>query len=287
MSSIFLDSWRMEHSGPPHYSSLGNKLLHLFFCISYAKRHRLSIGIPQTNNLDKIFNISSLIRESPNKINIFQETTAHGTTHLETISRDSKNQFMEELFFLESELETDRDIYVKGHFYHYELMPTLDSVRDYMEYNDKNYADAKDIIETCSAGNRTCVFVHYRGTDFAKHENKMGDCRVPLSYYEKSFELCQEKFSNPLFICFSDETDFYSQIDSTRHDIQVIKNEYAVDWMILHLSDKMISSNSSFCWTASLHNKEFLIQPRNGLNSQQNNFMPVPYGFQIPGAILV
>ena len=287
MAKIYLDSWRMDHSGWPHYSSLGNKILHLYFCIKYANKHGLELRIPHESNLDKVFDTSKIIEDSGNKTNIFLETTAHETTSLEKIFTDSKNQFLEEAFFLDQTLDPNKDVSVKGHFYHYELMPDIETLKAYLKHNERNYSIAKEIMGTHEKTNKNCIYVHYRGTDFKNHENRMGDCRLASSFYSKSFDLCNEKFDNPLFLCFSDEPDFYTEFNKSKYNIKALRNDYEIDWLLLHLSNKMISSNSSFCWTASLHNKDFLIQPRNGLNAQQEGNLQIPYGFHIPGAILI
>ena len=283
---IYLDSWRTKFVVPPHNSSLGNKILHLYFCINYANKHGLEIRIPHPSNLDKIFDTTELIEYNDLAQNIFTEPTAHSTTNLETIFTDSKFQFLEESFFLDDKLTSTKDVFVKGHFYHYDLMPTIDIVNRFLDYNQSNYLSAMDITKEYQELNKNVIFVHYRGTDFINHENRMGDCRLPSTYYDKAFEIAKTDFKKPLFLCLSDEPDFFLQFKA-KHDIEILNNSYEVDWFLLHLTTKMISSNSSFSWTAALHNKDFLVQPSSGLYPHSSPGKQIPYGSHIKGSILV
>ena len=161
-------------------------------------------------------------------------------------------------------------------------MPDINVVKKYLSYNNENF---NKVINLLKLYDKNTIFVHYRGTDFKNHENGMGDCRLKEDYYHQSFEISKSKFTDPRFVCLSDDPHFFEGFKSLYH-IETISNPYEIDWLILHLCKNLISSNSSFCWTAALHNKDFLIQPFYGLNVNNKSFQ-IPYGFHINNSILV
>ena len=87
---------------------------------------------------------------------------------------------------------------------------------------------------------------------------------------------------------FSDEIDtLLEYLKDFKIDTRIINNQSPIeDWLSLMLSKNIIQSNSSFCWTASLFNKNISFQPRHGYG-YNDNFGPIPYGFYMNNSIIV
>jgi len=52
----------------------------------------------------------------------------------------------------------------------------------------------------------------------------------------------------------------------------------------MFLMKNIIGCSSSFSWTASLYNKDLVIQPEGGYNYYHSGLGSVPYGFKMPGS---
>lgn len=288
MKKLFLDTNRVNFSGWPHYSSVGNKILHLFYCISFADAHNLELKIPNKSNLDKIFDTKCLIEFPEKTERVYTEQNEYRDREILKIGNNSRQQFLEEMEYLKCDITKTQtqNLSVQGHFHHYELMPKLDLLKKYLDYNLENYIKAQILANNINKNYDEPIYVHYRGKDFANHENGLGDCRLDKKYYIDSFEECLRRFPDSTFICLSDEPDFYKQF-TDKYRIVILNNSYEIDWLLLHLSEKMISTNSTFGWSASLHNKNFLIQPRCGVNVRRIGDIVIPYGFYIKNSIII
>jgi len=288
VQNLFLDLNRINYSGHPHYSSLGNKILHFYFCVNYASKHNLNLKIPNNSNLDKIFDTNNLIENCENINLVFDEPNEFVSRNISMIYEYSKKQFLIEKDFLESKTEYNKNISVRGHFFHYELMPKKAILYDFIKLNKTNLNFASNILDDLNKNNENVVFVHYRGTDFENHENGLGDCRLKKEYYYNSFDYFVNNFNkSPLFVAVSDEPSFFEQFKN-KYNLIILKNQpYEIDWILLHLCNNLISSNSSFCWTAALHNKNNLTQPKNGIIVDSQVNFRIPYGFNIKNSILI
>ena len=105
-------------------------------------------------------------------------------------------------------------------------------------------------------------------------------------YYKKSINTIEEKLgSDVIYHLFSDDIEFLEGIFKGKH--VVVHNDKAVeDWVALYLMKNVIQTNSSFCWTASLYNKNISIQPEDGYNYHQGTGA-IPYGFHHKNSILI
>jgi hypothetical protein len=292
---VFLDNDRTNFSGYPHYSSLGNKILHLFFCIKLADKYKLELKIPFNSNLDKVFDTTNLIEQNNNVETVFIEQNEYSSKDIEKIFINSQKQLSDALLFLNITSEkiinfnshVKKNISVKGHYHHYDLMPDLETINKYIPFNKENLKVAQEILQNIYNKYEHPIFVHYRGKDFANHECGLGDCRLKQQYYLDSFEACLRANDKTTFICLSDEPSFYTNFKN-KYNIVISDNQkYEIDWLLMHLCQSLISSNSTFAWTASLHNKNFLIQPKCGMNLNKVNDLVVPYGFYIKDSKII
>jgi hypothetical protein len=128
------------------------------------------------------------------------------------------------------------------------------------------------------------VVVHLRETDFRNHLRHVFNKSIvlPVSYYQKAIERAESSLNRSLtYHLFSDNHEKIKQIFKGRK--YVLHNDNAsMDWVGLFLGKNVIQSNSSFCWTASLYNKAFSIQPSGGYNWASPETGSVPYGFKMP-----
>ena len=105
-------------------------------------------------------------------------------------------------------------------------------------------------------------------------------------YYRRAIQAIEARLGNDIeYHLFSDEPDFFKGLFPNRRTILHDDDPY-LDWLALSLSPHLISSNSTFCWTASLFTRGILVQPKDGTNYQEASGS-VPYGFALPNAIQI
>jgi hypothetical protein len=183
----------------------------------------------------------------------------------------------------------NNDFYVSGNFWHYDLMPSQNTIQNYITLNKDIINKIKKKIPDIESQNT--VAIHFRGKDFNRHlrTHFKNGIKLEKKYFEKAINTFTQKFGKDYkFYLFSDENETLSEYlkDFNLKKIEV-KNQSAVeDWISIMLTKNIIQSNSSFCWTASLFNKQISIQPKNGYG-HNDNFGPIPYGFYMKNSIIV
>ena len=200
------------------------------------------------------------------------------------ILKDYKNHLEHRKLF-NSPLPNE-DIKIRGHFYDYSLMPSLDVFNKYLEIRhdviDKIKIKYKDIESEKS------VAVHFRGTDhkgFMNHIFPKG-LQVDEEYYKAAIELIEKNLGqNITYHLFSDDIEYLINIFRDKKII-IHADEPHLDWVAIFLMKNVIQTNSSFCWTASLFNKIISIQPNDGYNYHQQSGS-IPFGFHQKNSILV
>jgi len=99
-TKIFADEQRLKLSTPPHGSSLGNKILHLFFIIKVVDTHNLDPVITVDSNLDLVFDCSRIKNLNlPCPPPLFIEKTAYSDSDIKKTVINSKKQFYNEKIF--------------------------------------------------------------------------------------------------------------------------------------------------------------------------------------------
>jgi len=288
LPKVFVDANRLNTYGPPHGSSLGNKILHLFFILKYCFKHKLQPVVPIKSNLDNLFDLSNIFEDNSKCDNIaFVEKTAYKIKgdHKSTIE-NSKNQFNEEHKFLEElTLPSTIDFSIRGHFTHKRLMPLLNEFEKFISIHKHLIEEILSRYKTIKDEDNVCI--HYRGTDFARHECGLGNLILPEDYYKCSiFEMERLLQKNLTYHIFSDEPDKIIKMLPKDKNYIIHRDTPELDWVSLFLCRNLISSNSSFCWTASLFNKKIVTQPKGWLNTKYNKYKGnIPYDYRVPHSI--
>ena len=193
---------------------------------------------------------------------------------------------MEEINLLYEKKIPIQDVAIKGHFFEYNLMPSKEVFEKYLRIKEELIQAViykyKDILS------ENAVAVHYRGTDFAGHLKQVFPLGIKLDkdYYEKSIALIEDKLGKDVvFHLFSDELDVLREYFKGKK-VFLHTDSASMDWVSLFLMKNVIQSNSSFCWTASLFNKNVSIQPADGYNYHCGGGA-VPYDFVHGGALVI
>ena len=293
---IFLDNWN---------SAYGNKILHFLFLINICEtRNKLPV-MYKGSNLDGLFNFNfELIKEKDLKIKdyFFEEKDSFYIqnkvlkklnlqyrffdNNLDSVVVNHYKHYLQRKELLYKTRLPEKDIKIRGHFFDFQLMPSVDIFEKYVEIK----SEIKDFIRSKYSGieNKKCVAVHYRGSDFKdfmQHIFPRG-LQTDEEYYKKSINTIEEKLgSDVIYHLFSDDIEFLEGIFKGKN--VVVHNDKAVeDWVALYLMKNVIQTNSSFCWTASLYNKNISIQPEDGYNYHQGTGA-IPYGFHHKNSILI
>ena len=302
MTHIYCDFERLSTNLNAKHTSLGNMALHVYFVINYAEKHKLTPVVKSEVNISNLFNFKdSVIQKDKNIDNL-----KCAFSEIDEMKRPSKmrrvlirltgkflinqtlldlhtksyNSFLASQNFLE-ELNTDHsNKFIKGHFWHYDLMPSIEIVNKYLTVNEK--LKSKVVRDYDLITDKNSIAVHFRGGDFrlpidGLHIYKKGIV-LPKQYYENAIDEVYKKIKDPIFHLFSDEMSTLKKYFEGHNYIIHDGNAYE-DWIAISICYNSIQSNSSFSWTASLFTQGLLIQPENGLayNSEYGSY---PYGFK-------
>lgn len=313
MLNIYSDFHKINNTDGKLY--LGNKLLHIFFLINLASKFNLKLKIPKNSNFDNLLflieNKNYFNYEEFKKIKLgFKEESVFSkynsesllTFYLnnlidffknkESIKSELKDksfkQFQNAKIFSEKLLLND-DFYVSGNFWHYDLMPSQNTILNYITLNKDIINKIKKKFPDIESNNT--VAIHFRGRDFNNHLRTYfkNGIKLERKYFEKAINIFTQKFGKDYkFYLFSDENETLSEyLTDFNLEKIVVTNQSAVeDWISIMLCKNIIQSNSSFCWTASLFNKQISIQPKNGYG-HNDNFGPIPYGFYMKNSIIL
>jgi hypothetical protein len=296
--TIFRNTWN---------ASYGNKLTHVLFLINLCDRHgRLAVIYPGSV-LDQVFESCGVLVEDPQAAATVSLAYDEGQPFAKSgallsllgldkrIPQRSLVKVLHNYFRLHLEqtallargsFPDADDVLIRGFFFDYELMPSLETFsramrprRDLVSYIERKYP---------TLTHERSVAVHLRGTDFQHHLREIFPAGIALDdhYYREATREIEAVMGADLeYHLFSDDMPRLLRLfDGKRcvpHD-----DKAPVDWVALFLARNVIQSNSSFCWTASLYNKDVSVQPAGGYN-YHCGVGSVPYGFAHPNSILV
>jgi hypothetical protein len=294
---IIADRTRLELT--PWNKAYGNKILHLLFVTYLCHSHRRKLILPCPTDLREFFELDPYVHPElvPRKLRCaLNERSAfpeygklesglrrlgiHLRRHsLNDSIRLSREQYEQELAFLKGPLPSG-PFFVAGHFWHTDLMPGFDVFQKYMRLNPRTVESVRSRYPTLT--NPQSVAIHYRGTDYAWHLKEIFPKSIMLDseYYLRAIELAEKSLEGPLtFHLFSDSPEALADVLAGRN-LVVHRDPAAWDWIGIHLCPNVIQSNSTFCWTASLYNKEFSVQPAGGCNYWEDSG-DIPFGFRM------
>lgn len=254
--------------------SLGNHFLNFSFACSIAKNHGYSVSLPRFSDIESIA-VPLVPYIKPDSYNIWSEKTAFAADNLLEATRLSNIQLNEEADLIVSGVK--QNTIVRGNFWHRQLhYPHLMESVLYFKTPRQRVADSE-------------VCIHCRGTDFTTHLLKFYPQSIclPTEYYESAFALAKKKLGNAIkFLVFTDDPQ--RAIDTLpRVSYNIVEADAAESWLMMKDARNIICSNSTFCWTASLFNKEFIVMPKRGLNYSYNDVGSIPCGFRLPGAFMI
>jgi len=259
LKNIFTNSEYLKSVGANQ--SFGNHLCHLMFCHNFSKKRNYKLNICTDTNLSSIFELDEYKSTWNNNIvNYFSESFVHDIEELKKIDRLNLNKSLNLLN--DETLDIPDNISVTGWFYNTPLYSKsffndIKIKKDIIDFLNQNFSRVFE---------KNSISIHYRGTDFNGHLGY--DLRLPFEYYEKCIHHMIKNHKNIKNIyVFTDDSfeclkliDIIKNIDSS-FNIELIQNEYYIDWACLHFSKNIISSNSSFCSTACIYDKEICYQP--------------------------
>jgi hypothetical protein len=289
-----------------HNGSYGNKILHILFIANLCEIHdRDPIGTGKTNLACILkFNFESVNPEDyPPKLKCaFRESESYFRKPIPLLERNTTNRwfvkkreialsnaeknYFDQLKFLKTARLPDCDIYVSGHFFEFDLMPNHNLFKKY--FSIKESVESSVLAHYPGLKSNKSVAVHYRGTDFSNHLRQIFDRGIGLdhNYYLRAQQVAENVLGEDItYHIFSDDPN--KIIPAFEGKSIVIHNDTPeLDWAAMYHSKNIIQSNSSFCWTAALYNKNLSIQPAGGYNYNHgsNN---IPFGFKHSNAIQI
>jgi hypothetical protein len=254
-------------------SSFGNHLLHLFFCLNFSIKRNLNFKIPVNSNLDLLFNLSEY-KETipPDTVCVFREEYNIGDVN-DHFNKDCSNLITSFKMLYEKKINLPDNFYVEGWFSHVSLFP---SYSDFCKLKIHNNLKNEVIEKFSEVLKENSICMHYRGTDFGTYYG-WGDSRLPLNYYKKCLKHIIEnhKHIKNVFV-FTDDNNFQEKIKLLEKEFpnfifKRISEQVHIDWLIMHLSKNIISSNSTFALTATAYNKNVSYQPSKFLLHNKEN----------------
>ncbi|MBN1969113.1 MAG: hypothetical protein JW870_07075 [Candidatus Delongbacteria bacterium] len=288
----------------------GNLIQHLLFAINLSKKHHRNLLIPSKSILDEIFDLPSPIELDKNEdVCCFIEKSAFYSNNfffrkierfrneifrtlksdliLKNAWKKSKEQYEIEHKLINNTTIAHRIIKIEGHFWHYELMPSIETLNEFSSVKIEliNFLQKK----YPGLSSQNSISIHYRATDFGRHLNEIFHQGIALNddYYKRAIELAAEKLDIKEIHLFADDKEKAEKIFSN-YSLILHDDSPAFDWVGLFLSKNIIQSNSTFCWTASLYNKEFSIQPKGGYNCNSNKTeICIPFGFYMSNSVII
>lgn len=247
-------------------SSLGNHLLNFFFCCHLAYKHNYKLILPKIGNIERVLDPRIEYGNPPprfyNESSVFQGGT------------DASYDVLQESLYLLNN-GVDRDTTIKGLFWHYPLI-NLEAIFNYATFKR---SDVKL--------NKNDVVIHIRGRDFLTHGQPHFKNLVPRKpYYNNAINYIKTLIKKPNLKVLTDDEPL-SKIILEDHRYEIIDCESDVAWLLMKESKNLIASCSCFSWTASIFNKEILIQPLGGYNFENPKKGEFRQGFHISKATLI
>ncbi|MCH5247548.1 MAG: alpha-1,2-fucosyltransferase [Muribaculaceae bacterium] len=189
--------------------------------------------------------------------------------------------------FSSSEIQSDSDIIYFFDGYWQEL-DFVEKVKKEI-FNTFRFDKSKLNVETEKLYNKisnleNTVSIHVRRGDYCKFDDKYGNI-CTLEYYKQAIEIINQKISDPLFICFSDDMEW------VRANIQ-LENAIYVDWNIGENSwedmflmsncRNSIIANSTFSWWGAYlkeNIKDSVIICPHRFTNQSDDWALIPEGW--------
>tara|TARA_B100000575_G_scaffold40045_1_gene27601 strand:+ start:6473 stop:7411 length:939 start_codon:yes stop_codon:yes gene_type:complete len=309
-NKVFLDYNKIFNQDNKLY--LGNKLLHAFFAIKLASKWNIKLIFPKNSCFENLFKIKKkYILKNYKKPNLnYSESSAFEIYRssniisfyfnflksyiftekykLKKIFQDSKKQYLENSKILKNKF-SEKDFYIKGNFWHYNLMPSSYEIKKYLIIKDKFKKKIKRLFPDLTKKNT--IVVHLRGGDYKNHLNNYFNKTILIDkeYYQKSINFFKKKIGKKAKFYFltNDINLLNKYLDGIQIEKKIIKGYDAYfDWVCLMLAKNIIQSNSSFCWTASLFNKINSTQPKNGY-AYNYKIGPIPFGFYMKNSKII
>lgn len=281
--------------------SYGNKLCNLLYVASLCESHNAKLLLSGDSVLNELLDLNPYVATHIDGATFpagFVEQTAFRweptlwnrvlrklrlrdrCVRPRDIAKLSQRQFKDEWRFLKGPVPA-KSFSVHGTFWHFALMPSPETFAEWLKLRPDVVSHVRDKYPDLQ--DERCVAVHVRGTDFETHLLRYFPQSICLDavYYEKAMALAESIVKcDPVYHVFTDEPSVAMRLLEGRE--YVIHSGSAIeDWTALHLMRKVIQSNSTFCWTASLYNKDMSIQPAGGYNYREETG-DVPYGFRMP-----
>jgi hypothetical protein len=275
MKTVYTNRAHLLGHGPNQ--SFGNHMLHLFYIWNLSKQRGFNMGITANSNLDELLILDKYKKKlPPNSVCLYDEL--HGGEFDEFYRKESQNLNVLYDFLFKENLVFPDNFYLKGWFWHEKVSPSSEIFED-LQFKPEilNYVKTKYPF----IFDDSTLTIHYRGTDFKRHSIGWGDLSLPEDYYVNALNSARQHMEIKKILVVSDEPSFITDILTDEKKIITYSNEnYYTDWLILHQSKNLICSNSSFCWTAGLFNKNFVTQPKGFFMYNINKekvFPPNPY----------
>jgi hypothetical protein len=255
-------------------TSLGNHVMHFFFIYNLACTKNFNLFLPIHTHLENLFDIAHLIRPLPSDaVCVFKEE--YGGSIDEYYLKDLKNVHKSNRLLKELNLPLPKNFWVEGWYYANSLMPTQENINKlkFQKSILKEYEANFKFLEQ-----EDHISLHYRGSDFKNHQIGWGDMRLPFKYYRDCLNTAKAKGIKVVNI-FSDKKDeIVENLKEFKNDFDFnfTSNTAYMDWFCLFKSKNLIASNSSFCWSAGLYNKDIVFQPKKFLlyNVDRNVLFP-------------
>ena len=310
-------------SGKNVYNFLGNKLLHIFFVINLANKKNMKPILPKNTVVNELFEISDKYLFNFNHQytqqyvlkNIKCQYTENSAfsyynskniyeyylkklliklnsrkKNLQSSIKQSKKQYQEAINFFQIK-NNNENFFVKGHFWSYSLMPKKEVLFDYIKIKQDLIDNLKNKFPDCESQDTLCV--HYRSQDYYGHLSEFfhKGIKLPKSYYIKALEKINYKSYKKIYCLSDNQFEFKEMLKNVEgfNKFKFVESDSNIeDWLFIYLCKNIIQSNSSFCWTASLYNKERIIQPNNGYNYYDNSDeSSIPYDFKFKNSQIV
>ena len=173
--------------------------------------------------------------------------------------------------------QINRDVYFTGYWQNYHYINTVDeeSLRKQFEFKNQitesRNSQLLDIIK-----NKDSVSVHIRRGDYINNLNFQGICDE--KYYNTSIDFINEKYTNVVFVVFSDDIEWCKNIfKNNKNFLFVDWNKGAdsyIDMQLMSECKHNIIANSTFSWWGAWLNSnpdKTVIMPKKWDNTQTKN----------------
>lgn len=129
--------------------------------------------------------------------------------------------------------------------------------------------------------NKNSVAVHIRRGDYLRQKNNADFCICDDRYYNKAFQLIEERIKNPFYVFFSDDPDYVrKKYKHLKHKLIVENNKDYIDLQLMSLCSNFIIANSTFSfWGAFLNRskQKVVIAPQVHYLYRERKWLRIPF----------